>query len=92
MISEAEEDDENEEKEEEKEKQEEKEVKVTSDEDWEEEDEDEDGDPETLEEDYLNGEFLRMKISKYEVHDLMGVGHQFEDFVVHCTFKGVFCG
>ena len=84
------EDDENEEKE----KQEEKEVKVTSDEDWEEEDEDEDedGDPETLEEDYLNGEFLRMEISKYDVHDLMGVGHQFEDFVVHCTFKGVFCG
>ena len=33
-----------------------------------------------------------MEISKYEVHDLMGVGHQFEDFVVHCTFKGVFCG
>ncbi|KAM7446208.1 ligand-gated sodium channel [Porites harrisoni] len=82
LESGAEEDDENEEKEE-KEKQEEKE---------EEEDEDEDGDPGTLEKEYLNREFLRMEISKYKVHDLMGVGHQFEDFVVHCTFKGVFCG
>ena len=43
------------------------------------------------EEDFKNIEFLRMKISEQNVVNLMKVGHQFEDFVVYCTFRGVYC-
>ena len=32
-----------------------------------------------------------MKISEQNVDNLMHLGHQFEDFVIDCTFKGVHC-
>ncbi|KAJ7385388.1 ligand-gated sodium channel [Desmophyllum pertusum] len=49
------------------------------------------GSVEQVEEGFKDRELLRTKIAEQNVEDLIRIGHQFEDFVVYCTFRGVYC-
>lgn len=56
--------------------------------------EDPDEDPlsdEKLEESFIKRELLRTIMAKQDVGLLRQIGHQFEDFVVYCTFRGKYC-
>jgi len=50
-----------------------------------------DGEDEPLEAEFLDREHLRTIIAQDDPHLLRGIGHQFEDFVVYCTFRGFYC-
>ena len=45
-----------------------------------------------IEAEFLDREHLRAVIAQQDPHLLRAIGHQFEDFVVHCTYRGVYCG
>lgn len=41
--------------------------------------------------DFLEKEQLWTMIAQEDPNLLKQIGHQFEDFVVYCTFRGVYC-
>ena len=49
-------------------------------------------DPDSLDEDFRNSEEMIMIMAESEPEELMPYGHQFEDFVLSCTYRGVSCG
>lgn len=49
-------------------------------------------DPDSLDEDFRNSEEMIMIMAEAEPEELMPYGHQFEDFVLSCTYRGVSCG
>ena len=49
-------------------------------------------DPDSLDEDFRNNEEMIMIMAEAEPEELMPYGHQFEDFVLSCTYRGVSCG
>ena len=58
------------------------------------EEEDQHGAEEEVEEDpqFIAKENLMTKIAKTNArHDLTELGHQFEDFIIYCTFRGINC-
>ena len=44
-----------------------------------------------MEAEFLDREHLRTIMARQDPDKLRAVGHQFEDFVVYCTYRGVYC-
>ena len=63
------------------------------DDDYDDDDDDdgEHGSEEHMEVEFLDREHLRAMIALENTRVLRQIGHQFEDFVVYCTFRGVYC-
>ena len=55
------------------------------------EDEEEDGIGGKMEAEFLDREHLKTIIAQRDPNLLRSMGHQFEDFVVYCTYRGVYC-
>ena len=55
------------------------------------EDEEEDGIGGKMEAEFLDREHLKTIIAQQDPNLLRSMGHQFEDFVVYCTYRGVYC-
>lgn len=49
-------------------------------------------DPETLDTDFRDREQMIMIMAEAGAEALQPFGHQFEDFVLSCTYRGVSCG
>ena len=49
-------------------------------------------DPDSLDTDFKDREQMIMIMAEAEPEDVMPYGHQFEDFVLSCTYRGVSCG
>ena len=55
------------------------------------EDEEEDGIGGKMEAEFLDREHLKTIMAQQDPDLLRSMGHQFEDFVVYCTYRGVYC-
>ena len=53
--------------------------------------EEEDGIGGEMEAEFLDREHLKTLIAQQDPDLLRSMGHQFEDFVVYCTYRGVYC-
>ena len=53
--------------------------------------EEEDGIGGEMEAEFLDREHLKTIMAQQDPDLLRSVGHQFEDFVVYCTYRGVYC-
>ena len=55
------------------------------------EDDEDDGIGGEMDAEFLDREHLKTIMAKQDPDLLRAVGHQFEDFVVYCTYRGVSC-
>ena len=47
--------------------------------------------PDALDSDYKSREELTMIMAQFDPEDLIPYGHDFEDLVVSCTYRGISC-
>jgi len=55
------------------------------------EDDEDDGIGGEMDAEFLDREHLKTIMARQDPDLLRAVGHQFEDFVVYCTYRGVYC-